>query len=746
MNKRSTFSIALFLSALLFSAVTFAQEGCTDIVACNYDPAATVNDGSCTYPGCTNPAAINYYADAGCATNTCQCISTSALVYDDFENYAPGQGISLQSDVWNTWTGAPQEDAPVTTGNAFSGANTVRIAGQTTDLVLPVPNYSYGTYDVKFMMQISNQGGYFNLMHQWAPNNTNYQWAMDAFFDVDGTVSWVTGGVAGGGNYTVPIFTWFEVQIIVDISNDLGSLYIDGNLLQTWQWSLNNANGSPGLMDFVAINFYGTNTASGEGYYFIDNVSVDHLSVTECNLPIGCPSGCTDALACNFLPNAQCDDGSCYYDEFTSQMTIPNGSFESWNSDLGFPEANNWTSLNAISAMQGASFGTSQLSPGFAGDYYCKLTVMPNALGAPTPAAVFAGDYNIIAGTGSSGFPISEIPPSLYGYYRSSVSAPDAAVVGVYFTKYNSALSQTDTVAFGTFVFGQYVMNWTPFYVDIDTLINETPDTCQMVFLIGGGYAPVVGNFLDIDNLTFNLPCAGAGCTDPSACNFDADAVFNNGSCLYVGASCNDNNTETSNDVIQLDCSCLGEIIIPGCIQPSACNYNMSATIDDGSCLFEGQSCDDGDPMTFLDVVTADCICQGQMESILGCTVQSGCNYNPSATIDDGSCIFPGDSCDDGDPNTANDVYDVNCNCAGTVSVVEIETDVLIYPNPATTEVNVTYNGSAPAEVIVLDVTGRVIMSVQRTSRIDIQRLADGVYTFRILHEGIQWEKQVIKK
>ncbi|MFM7728213.1 MAG: T9SS type A sorting domain-containing protein, partial [Flavobacteriales bacterium] len=577
-------------------------------------------------------------------------------------------------------------------------------------------------------------------------NNTNYQWAMDAFFDVDGTVSWVTGGVAGGGNYVVPIFTWFDVQIIVDIDNDQASFYIDNNLLQTWQWSLNNANGSQGIIDFVAVNFYGTNTAGGDGYYFIDNVSVDHISVSECNIAIGCPSGCTDAAACNYLASAQCDDGSCYYTDYNSQITIPNGNFESWNSSQGFPEANNWSSLNALSFATGASFGTSQLSPGLSGDYFCRLSVMPNSQGTSNPAAVIAGDYNFITGTGSNGFPVSEVPPTLFGYYRSNVNAPDFAAAGVYFTKYNAALNQTDTVASGTFVFNQYVTNWTPFYIDIETFTSETPDTCQIFFVIGGGYAPIAGNYLDIDNLTFNLPCAGAGCTDGTACNFDPDAVFNNGSCLYVGTPCNDNDPITSNDVIQTDCSCLGEIILPGCNQPSACNYDPAATIDDGSCLFEGQSCDDGDPLTFLDVIGADCSCQGQLESILGCTISGACNYNAAATIDDGSCNFPGDSCDDGDPNTFNDILDINCNCAGVVSVDEIESAILIYPNPATDEVSVTLNGSAAAQVTVLDITGRVVMTAQRTARINIQPLADGIYTFRIQHEGKQWEKQVVKK
>ncbi|MFM7725686.1 MAG: hypothetical protein ACKO7B_03220, partial [Flavobacteriales bacterium] len=174
MIKIFTISRTLLAIATLLSFGVYSQEGCTDITACNYNESATVNDGSCTYPGCTNPTAINYNANAGCATNNCQCLTASSLHYDDFESYSPGQGLSAQSDVWNTWTGAPQEDATVSTNYALSGTNGVRVASQQNDLVLPVPTYYYGSYDVNFKMLISNQGGYFNLMHQWSPNNTNY--------------------------------------------------------------------------------------------------------------------------------------------------------------------------------------------------------------------------------------------------------------------------------------------------------------------------------------------------------------------------------------------------------------------------------------------------------------------------------------------------------------------------------------------------------------------------------------------
>jgi hypothetical protein len=116
------------------------------------------------------------------------------------------------------------------------------------------------------------------------------------------------------------------------------------------------------------------------------------------------------------------------------------------------------------------------------------------------------------------------------------------------------------------------------------------------------------------------------------------------------------------------------------------------------------------------------------------------------ATIDDGSCFFPGDSCDDGDANTSDDVYNANCDCEGTVGVQELEANIQLFPNPATNEVIVTINGAAPSEVTIFDATGRFVMSAQRTSRIDIHALAAGVYTLRVVNGGEEYNARVVKQ
>ena len=77
--------IILFLILSATTTQLFGQTdipGCTISVACNYNPEATINDGSCDFIscyqlGCTDPSACNY--DDGAAINDGSCDYTSCI-------------------------------------------------------------------------------------------------------------------------------------------------------------------------------------------------------------------------------------------------------------------------------------------------------------------------------------------------------------------------------------------------------------------------------------------------------------------------------------------------------------------------------------------------------------------------------------------------------------------------------------------------------------------------------------------
>ena len=179
-----------------------------------------------------------------------------------------------------------------------------------------------------------------------------------------------------------------------------------------------------------------------------------------------------------------------------------------------------------------------------------------------------------------------------------------------------------------------------------------------------------------------------AGCTDAEACNYDGAATDDNGSCTYPAS-----------DNVDCDGNCLNdadgdgvcdEDEIAGCTDAEACNYDATATDDNGSCTYpaaDNLDCDgnclndaDGDGICDEDEI-AGCTDAGACNydatatddngsceylTCAGCTDAAACNYDAASTIDDGSCVFADDPCEtcnpDGTVNPNDDDGDGVCN------------------------------------------------------------------------------------
>ena len=123
------------------------------------------------------------------------------------------------------------------------------------------------------------------------------------------------------------------------------------------------------------------------------------------------------------------------------------------------------------------------------------------------------------------------------------------------------------------------------------------------------------------------------GCTDFDACNYDDSATGDDGSCLW-----NDCTGECGGSAEEDECgvcngdgsSCAG---VDGCIDNSACNYNPEATDDDGSCEYamENYDCDGN--------CTASEDCNGECG---GSAVVDECGVCEGTGIADGDCDCDG--------------------------------------------------------------------------------------------------------
>ena len=298
------------------------------------------------------------------------------------------------------------------------------------------------------------------------------------------------------------------------------------------------------------------------------------------------------------------------------------------------------------------------------------------------------------------------------------------------------------------------------------------------------------------------------GCTDAEACNYLASAVIDNGTCEYLTcAGCTDDSASNFDPSATIDDGSCIYVQIPGCTDPAALNFNPLATQDNETCVYQCfwptlsydaycQPVDannfyidinigalgNGAPYTITNsynqqqlvlnlsgsfvmgpfpndqqvvvyvtsfvqecsltsgVLVSDCGIAGiygctdpdatnfnplatindgscEYESIEGCTDPEALNYNPLATFDDGSCVYVGiPGCTD--PNALNynplaTVDDGSC----IVSVLEIEDNSFgVYPNPANDRIFISAKQNAGlSQISVVDATGRVVYSDQKT-------------------------------
>ena len=140
------------------------------------------------------------------------------------------------------------------------------------------------------------------------------------------------------------------------------------------------------------------------------------------------------------------------------------------------------------------------------------------------------------------------------------------------------------------------------------------------------------------------LTCAG--CTDANACNYDAAATIDDGSCTYT----DEYPCETCEDGGIVDNDADGDGICDadetaGCTDPAACNAGDFTDTDNSLCLYpedlnNGVTNLDCDGKCYNDA-DGDGVCDE--DEIPGCTDENACDFSASATDDDGSCTYPND-------------------------------------------------------------------------------------------------------
>ncbi len=362
---------------------------------------------------------------------------------------------------------------------------------------------------------------------------------------------------------------------------------------------------------------------------------------------ISIPSGCTDEYACNYDPDAQVDDGSCEYESCADCEGVPNGPALPGTAC----DDNDPTTLDDVYQQDCSCSG--EAIPGCTDDYACNYNPDATADNGSCEYESCADCEGVPNGPALPGTDCDDNDPTtLNDVYLADCTCSGEAIPGCtddYACNYNpDATADDGSCEYESCADCEGVPNGPalPGTACDDgnaaTLDDEYQADCSCAgFTIPGCTDDYACNY---------DPDATA---DDGSCEYDSCADCEgvpNGDAL-PGTACDDGDDTTTNDTYSADCDCIGELL--GCTEPDACNYNPDAIVDDGTCDFvscadcegvpfgpalPGTACDDGNADTTNDTYDADCNCIGEI--IPGCTDPDALNFDPEASLNDGCCIY----------------------------------------------------------------------------------------------------------
>ena len=639
--------------------------GCTDILALNFDSAATCDDGSCQVLGCTDPSSVNYNVNATIDDNSCVscifgCMESTNCNYNPLATCDDGSCKSeIDTDYYDALLGNPDSypEGKVELGgkiyySAFSQNSSFMMMSNElyvfdiqsqTATQLTFDQSDYGGSEVYDIVSLNNKIYYRTHVYNqqkiyvYDPNTGSNGLALSLPYNSSPTSLNVFGSNLlfrmdnqdGTGHEP---WKWDsqtnQLSILADINPGSSSSYP----------SLSN-----GIENGNNFYFYASDGTNGSELWTYDS-QLDTVYMVQDISP-----GNSSSYPSNFASNGtdiffQANDGThgtelwkydLQLDLAYMVQDIRSGSNGSSPQEL-FSDSNG-IYFQANDGTNGTELWKYDLQLDTA---YMVQDIRPGSNSAYARDFVSNGiDVYFRADDGTNGSELWKLD-----------TQTDSAYLFLDLNL-NSGSNPNDIISYGDYLFmtaignfGGYELHWLEFIDDIYGCLDpissnyDSNVTCDDGSCLYEGCTDTLAINYDPVANTDDGSCISAvyGCTDPQAFNFNAAANVDDGSCISVVLGCTDpiasNYDPTANTD---DGSCIQPI--SGCTDPTACNFDPNAIVDDGFCLTD-YGCID--PTAFNYDSTATCDDGSCIAVVYGCTYPSASNYDPNANTDDGSCSY----------------------------------------------------------------------------------------------------------
>jgi hypothetical protein len=218
------------------------------------------------------PAAVDnpsYYVD-NFNLQILHSLTPAHLEYEDFTAFYTAEYFALGNPEWSTWSDLPgsSEDAMITDMMYASEPNSLELMGDVgTDVIYRFGNQTDSALYADFNIYVPTDAeGYFNLMHIFDNVAGDYQWALECYFNGDGTGTLYAGGDTTSFDYSLD--SWVNVNTYVDLNNDYAALFVAGEMVHEWQFSL-QPNGTAGELQLAVMDIFPPSAIS---HYYIDDI------------------------------------------------------------------------------------------------------------------------------------------------------------------------------------------------------------------------------------------------------------------------------------------------------------------------------------------------------------------------------------------------------------------------------------------------------------------------------------------